>query len=110
MKTLISVLMMAIAVLTLAIAPPGFAADLQQGAQVFSANCAACHVGGGNVVMSNKTLSQEDLEAYGMNSIEAIVNQATYGKNAMPAFQGRVTPEQLQDVAAYILDQAEKGW
>ena len=31
-------------------ATPSFAADAGHGAQIFSANCAACHMGGGNVV------------------------------------------------------------
>jgi cytochrome c6 len=94
---------------------PAFAADLGAGAQVFSANCAACHVGGGNAVMSNKTLRQEALEQYldgygTEHSIDAIVNQVTNGKNAMAAFKTRLTAEQIADVAAYVYDQAENGW
>jgi cytochrome c6 len=34
----------------------------------------------------------------------------TNGKNAMPAFQGRLTAEDIDDVASYVLEQAEKGW
>ncbi|NJL20250.1 MAG: cytochrome C6, partial [Leptolyngbyaceae cyanobacterium SM1_3_5] len=37
-------------------------------------------------------------------------NQILNGKNAMPAFKGRLKPEQIEDVAAYVLAQAEKGW
>ncbi|NJL35323.1 MAG: c-type cytochrome [Leptolyngbyaceae cyanobacterium SM1_4_3] len=86
------------------------AADLANGAKVFSANCAACHAGGGNVVNRAKTLKQEALEQYEMASLEAIQQQVTNGKNAMPAFKGRLTDPQIEDVAAYVLDQAEKGW
>jgi cytochrome c6 len=32
------------------------------------------------------------------------------GKMAMPAFKGRLTDEQIEDVATYVLDQAGKGW
>ena len=40
-----------------------FAADAAHGAQIFSANCAACHIGGGNVVNAERTLKQADLDA-----------------------------------------------
>jgi cytochrome c6 len=46
-----------------------------------------------------------------MNSSEAIIAQVTNGKNAMPAFKGRLKPAQIEDVAAYVLDQANnKDW
>ncbi|NEQ28433.1 MAG: c-type cytochrome [Microcoleus sp. SIO2G3] len=97
------------AALTISIAP-AWAADVENGAKVFSANCAACHIGGGNVVNGAKTLKKEALEQYQMASSEAIVNQVLNGKNAMPAFKDRLKPEQIEDVAAYVLAQAEKGW
>jgi len=68
---------------------PAFAADMVHGGQVFASNCAACHIGGGNVVNAAKTFKISDLEQYEMASIEAIKNQVTNGKNAMPAFAGR---------------------
>jgi cytochrome c6 len=45
-----------------------------------------------------------------MYSAEAIIAQVTKGKNAMPAFKGRVKPAQIENVAAYVLEQADKGW
>ncbi len=88
---------------------PALAADATDGAKIFSANCAACHAGGRNVIMSDKTLKQEALEKYNMNSIDAIANQVTNGKNAMPAFKGRLSQAQIEDVASYVLAQSEKG-
>ena len=41
-----------------------FAEDLAHGEQVFSANCAACHMGGGSVVNGQRTVKQDDLKAY----------------------------------------------
>jgi cytochrome c6 len=32
------------------------------------------------------------------------------GKNAMPAFRNRLSEAQVEDVAAYVLEQAQKGW
>ncbi|MEO0986218.1 MAG: c-type cytochrome [Cyanobacteria bacterium J06639_14] len=94
----------------LAVVSPATAADLAQGAQVFASNCAACHAGGDNVVNGAKTLKIEALNQYEMASVEAIKNQVTNGKNAMPAFGGRLTDDQIASVATYVLDQAEKGW
>ena len=47
-------------------AAPSFAADSAHGGQVFSANCAACHMGGGNVVNAERTLKADiaDVAAY----------------------------------------------
>ena len=80
------------------------------GSKVFSSNCAACHLGGGNVVNSQKTLKKDVLEKYEMASIEAITTQVTQGKNAMPAFKGRLSDEQIAEVAAYVLEQSEQDW
>jgi cytochrome c6 len=86
------------------------AADVAQGAKVFQTNCAACHMGGGNVVNAMKTLKQADLETYGMNSLDAIQTQVTNGKAAMPAFRGRLSDADIENVAAYVLEQAAQGW
>lgn len=91
-----------------------FAADQANGAQVFSANCAACHMGGGNVVNGQRTLSQDDLKAYltdyndGHES--AIITQVTNGKNGMPAFGSKLGSDEISDVAAYVESQSAKGW
>jgi cytochrome c6 len=110
LKKFLSVILLAVSFLTLALGRPVLAADAAQGAKVFSANCAACHMGGNNVVMANKTLKKEALEQFAMNSSEAITTQVTNGKNAMPAFGGRLSPDDIANVAAYVLSQADKGW
>lgn len=110
MKKLISLVLLALAIVTFSFAPPAFAGDAAKGASVFSANCAACHMGGGNVVNGEKTLKQDKLDQYGMASEEAIITQVTNGKNAMPAFKGRLSDADIENVAAYVLAQAEKGW
>lgn len=89
---------------------PAWAGDIANGGKIFSANCAACHAGGKNVVNAAKTLQKSDLDKYSMNSLETIKTQVTKGKNAMPAFAGRLSEEQIDDVASYVLAQAEKGW
>ena len=91
-------------------ATPAWAGDATSGAKIFSANCAACHAGGRNVINGAKTLQKEALDKYEMNSLDAIVNQVINGKNAMPAFKGRLSDAQIEDVATYVLSQAEQGW
>lgn len=91
------------------------AADLAEGAQLFAANCAVCHVGGGNSIMSIKTLKQDALEkflaGYGPAHNEtAIAKQITYGKGMMPAFKNRLTEDQIANIAAYVQNQAKNDW
>ncbi|MEL6779181.1 MAG: c-type cytochrome [Cyanobacteria bacterium J06597_16] len=95
-----------IALVTFTFAAPALA----DGAQIFSANCAACHIGGGNAVNAAKTLSKADLEQYEMNDVSKIITQVTNGKNAMPSFQGRLTDDEIATVAQYVLDTSEAGW
>ncbi|AFY94691.1 cytochrome c6 PetJ [Chamaesiphon minutus] len=110
MKKLISILTVAFALFTITFSSPALAGDAASGSKIFSANCAACHAGGNNVIMANKNLKKEALAQYGMNSVAAITTQVTNGKNAMPAFGGRLSAAQIEDVATYVLAQSEKGW
>ena len=45
-----------------------------------------------------------------MDSLEAITNIVTNGKSNMSAYKDRLTTEEIQNVAAYVLEQAEKDW
>lgn len=114
MKKLLSLLLLACAIATFALTPTAWAGDAAKGAQIFNANCASCHMGGKNVVNPAKTLKKSDLAkhlaGYQDNSLEAIKYQVTMGKAAMPKFLGRLSSEDIEDVAAYVLDQSEKGW
>ncbi|MBD2185944.1 c-type cytochrome [Planktothrix sp. FACHB-1355] len=110
MRRFVSAVLLTIAVLTFAFGRPALAGNAANGAKIFSANCSACHMGGNNVIMANKNLKKDALKKYGMNSLEAIKTQVTNGKNAMPSFRGRLNAQQIEDVATYVLSQAEKGW
>ncbi len=109
MKKIISILVLGVAIFSFAFSHPALA-DAAAGAKVFSGNCASCHARGKNLVNPAKTLSQKDLEKYGMHSVEAIMNQVTKGKGAMPAFGRRLKPDQIQNVADYVLSKADGGW
>ncbi len=110
MRKLLSIALTVIAMLIVALGRPALAADVTNGGKIFGANCAACHMGGNNMVMANKTLKKDALEQFGVYSIDAITYQVINGKNAMPAFKGRLTEDQIRDVATYVLQQADKGW
>ncbi|MBL1210444.1 cytochrome c6 PetJ [Geminocystis sp. GBBB08] len=110
MKKIISLLLLLITVATLSFSSPALAGDAAKGAAIFSANCASCHMGGKNVVNATKTLQKADLEKYGMYDLDSIKTQVTKGKGAMPSFSGRLTALQIEDVATYVLSQADNGW
>lgn len=79
-------------------------------AEVFSVNCAGCHINGGNIIRRGKNLKQKALKRYGMDSIANIANLVTNGKNIMPAYKDRLSEQQISDVAAYVLSQAKNDW
>jgi cytochrome c6 len=80
------------------------------GSKVFNANCAACHIGGNNVILAEKNLSKEALSKYAMDSIASIKMQVTGGKNAMPAFGDNLTSAEIEAVARYVLTQSQQDW
>jgi len=93
-------------------AEPAFAGDAGAGEQIFSGNCAACHAGGQNVIMPEKTLEQAALEEYldGGANEKSVIKQVTNGKNAMPAFGSRLSQADIENVATYVITTAKDGW
>ncbi|NET10445.1 MAG: c-type cytochrome [Merismopedia sp. SIO2A8] len=111
MKRLIVALVCLVSLVLFAVPSEAMAdGDAAKGASIFTANCAQCHLNGGNVINAAKTLKQADLDANGKNTPEAIITQVTNGNGAMPAFQGRLSSEDIENVAAYVLQQAAAGW
>ncbi|MEM1280354.1 MAG: c-type cytochrome, partial [Cyanobacteria bacterium P01_H01_bin.152] len=103
-KAILTILIIVSSVFCTILVQPAMAADLGVGPQIFNANCAACHANGLNAVNPTKTLRKSDLDKYAMASLEAIQTQVMNGKNAMPAFRGRLKPNEIESVAAYVLD------
>ncbi|WP_373461998.1 MULTISPECIES: c-type cytochrome [unclassified Calothrix] len=93
---------------------PAFAVEASEGAKIFEANCSSCHIGGGNILISHKTLKKEalanNLENYNQEGIKAIIDQVKNGRNAMPAFKNKLSNEEILQVAAYVFQKAETGW
>ena len=62
--------------------------------------------------MPEKTLQREDLEQYldgGFNE-KSVIRQVTNGKNAMPAFGGRLPDDDIANVAAFVISTSRAGW
>ncbi|NES86470.1 MAG: c-type cytochrome [Moorea sp. SIO2B7] len=110
MKKILLAILLILAAINFTFSSPAYAGDIAQGQKVFNVNCYPCHRGGSNVVNPKKNLKKDTLEKYKMYSKGAIIKQVTYGKGAMPRFGGRLSATQIEDVAAYVLSQSEKGW
>jgi len=114
LRILSLILLLAIALIKLTFISPALAAETSNGAKIFEANCASCHIGGGNVLIAEKTLKKEALSKYLKNydndSIQAIIHQVHNGKNAMPAFKDKLSYEEILQVADYVFQNAEQGW
>jgi mono/diheme cytochrome c family protein len=79
--------------------------DATAGKAVFtSAGCASCHTlkdaGASGTVGPNLDQAKPPLDL--------VVDRVTNGKPPMPAFAGQLSPKQIADVAAYVV-QASKG-
>ena len=82
---------------------PAAVPDLARGAQLFQAQCAACHGmdGKGNQALGAPNLTDDIwLHGWGENAIIAMINN---GKtNEMPAQEGKLTDAQINVLTAYV--------
>jgi cytochrome c6 len=89
---------------------PALAINPTNGAEIFSLNCAGCHVNGGNIVRRGKNLQLKTLQRNKLDSLEAVAHLVTNGKGIMSAYGDRLTAEEIEQVSAYVLQQANQGW
>lgn len=81
-----------------------------QGEKIFELNCAGCHPKGNNIIRRGKNLKLKALDRNGYDSVEAITDIVTNGKNNMSAFANRLSETEIEQVANYVLQQAENNW
>ena len=86
------------------------AANLDNGAEIFKANCAACHKNGGNIVRRGKNLKLKTLHKRQVDTQDAVATLVTNGKGIMSAYGDKLTPEEIANVSAYVLQRAEQNW
>lgn len=84
------------------VASTAFAAD--SGADLFKTKCASCHgaTGAGDTAMG-KSLKLKDLgSADAQKASDAdLANVIAKGKKPMPAYEGKLTNDQIQDLVKY---------
>lgn len=85
-------------------------AGLDHGAKIFEANCAGCHINGGNIVRRGKNLKSKALHKNKVDSEEAIASLVTNGKGIMSAYGDKLSQQEIADVSAYVFQQAAQGW
>ena len=88
--------------------PGGLALD--NGQLIFEAQCVGCHVNDGNIIRRGKTLQLKALQRNYRDSLEAIANLVRNGKMPMSAYKDTLTDQEILDVSAYVLNQAQQGW
>jgi len=83
------------------------------GAQIFSANCAACHAGGQNAIVADRSLEKAAIEKYltgGFNE-KSMACQVTHGDNTVPFFAERLSNLTMVGLmAVYVVNSAVEGW
>jgi cytochrome c6 len=86
------------------------AINLEKGEKIFITNCSVCHFNGNNIILPEKNLKKEALQNNGMYNLNAIIYQITNGKNGMPAFGGRLTEEEIENLSNYVLTKAKTNF
>ena len=109
-KRLLAIALLALLVLPTPALAANLPADLPSGAKVFEVHCAGCHINGGNIIRRGKNLKLKTLQKNHMDSIAAIAEIVTNGKNNMSAYRDRLTDPQIQEVSTYVLEQAQQNW
>lgn len=80
------------------------------GATIFDRECTACHAKGDNSIENEKTLKLDALKKFGFNSADDIKKRVMEGAGVMPAFKDSLKPAEIDAVAKYVWDKAQKGW
>lgn len=92
------------------ISNPVLAVSQNEGAAIFKANCAACHPKGGNIIRRGKTLKEKALKRNHLDTIEAIASIVSKGKNNMPAYEERLSSQEIEAVSSYVIQKAAQNW
>lgn len=79
------------------LAMPLFAAD---GAATFKAKCAMCHGPDGSRAGMSQPINTDAVKAKGEATL---TSEVTKGVGKMPAFEGKLSPEEISATVAYVL-------
>lgn len=79
--------------------------DAAAGEQVFaSAGCGGCHTLGAAGSSGNVGPNLDDAKP----DHDLVVERVTNGKGGMPSFRGQLDDDEIQDVAAYVVDSTQR--
>ena len=81
-----------------------------RGQELFSAHCAGCHAGGGNIQRRGKTLRLAALEQRQLASAEAISRIAAAGVGQMSGYENVLGEGGAEAVGQWVWSQAQAGW
>ena len=81
-----------------------------RGQELFSAHCAGCHAGGGNIQRRGKTLRLAALERRQLASAEAIARIAAAGIGQMSGYDKVLGEGGAEAVGQWVWSQAQAGW
>ena len=73
--------------------------DAAAGKEIFVANCGSCHTLEEAGTSGNSCPGLDDVSV----DFDGVVQQVTNGGGGMPAFQGTLSEQQIQDVAAFVV-------
>ena len=79
-------------------------------APLFETNCAGCHINGSNIIRRGKNLKQRALKRNGYEDVDAIATLIINGKGNMSAYRDKLSPEEINALAQYVLDRAAVNW
>jgi cytochrome c6 len=84
---------------------PAARADQVKGAEVFKAKCATCHGVDGKgettagKAMKVKDLASDDIQKQHDSEMKTVIEE---GRNKMPAYKGKLTNQQIEDLIQFI--------
>jgi len=86
------------------------AIEANLGENLFTHNCAGCHINGGNIIRRSKNLKISSLKRDGIDNQEAIAQIARQGVGIMSGYEDELGDNGDQIVANWIWEQAQKAW
>ena len=86
------------------------AIETDSGRNLFTHNCAGCHINGGNIIRRSKNLKISSLKRNGIDNPEAIAKIARQGVGIMSGYKDELGENGDQIVANWVWEQAQKAW
>jgi mono/diheme cytochrome c family protein len=83
----------------------GGAPDPEAGKEVFAENCSTCHGGDGRGGNGGPDLTTQPKA----KELKGAEEQVANGGGGMPAFEGLLSPEEIADVSAYVVEDIVGG-